>query len=814
MSFAARRLFFLQAGFFLILAVPCFAASGARAAENAWGRPGALAAPAPAATGAPGRMQVGPNGKIPSGSALTMKAEDDKAVTWTLTADKVTSQNDSEIMEAFGNVVLRRGAEYLKADYARYYSTTKWVFLKGHVSALMGRDQMKAEEAEFDLRSRVGWLKKGEIFMDGPHIYFAGDRIDKHWGDVYTFKQAKITACDGDVPAWSLLADEAVVELDGYAQLWNSRFQVADTPVMYSPWMLIPAKKDRQSGFLPPEFGQSSERGFYYNQPYFWAIDPSRDLLLNEYVMEKHGLMQGVQYRSRPSAQEGTWLRFDWLSDRERVLKDQDDPINSDDGLIRTNDQRYWVRGMYDGTLLGDPKWKLRANIDYVSDQNFLHEFKRGYSGFNQSREQLFDLFRRDIRERDQTRESGLLLFRDWQRVSVALGAAYTQDQSLGHGNKGLTSDPTVQQLPAASAFLHKGALIEGLPLEIAAATEAGYMYRRNGTRGARYSLTPQLSLPVNGRYGSVIATAGVRQALYATDKVDKENNAAPLQNGDSQTVPQFSVMGSTEFARVFPVSSAPLTASNGTIGKSRWTALRHSVQPRVGYANIPLVDQNDNPKYDGEDRIRAVNELTYSVTNLITRKREKVVAQKASKQGEAPVPTVATDYLDLLRLTVEQGYDLREATRDDERDRYQRRPFSDIRAEVQVGLDEYISLLSRTYWSPYMNRITRHDHGVCLNYPTWGNFYTGLGFRKALDEYTRQRDKDIKTLDLKASLNFFGPLSLRLGYSRDFENNDDVERSLDLIYTHQCFQLIGRMSSDAGDRNYQFLVVFNGLGG
>ncbi len=771
---------------------------------------------AQSATAPPARNAAAaePSADAQAGGALTMKAEDDKSVTWTLSADKVSSRNDSEIMEAYGNVVLRRGGEYLKADYARYYSTTKWVFLKGHVSALMGKDQMKAEEAEFDLSSRVGWLKKGEVFMDGPHIYFSGDRVDKHWGDVYTFKQAKITACDGDVPAWSLLADEAVVELDGYAQLWRSRFQVADTPVMYSPWLLMPAKKDRQSGFLPPEFGRSSERGVYYNQPYFWAIDQSRDLLLNEYVMEKHGLMQGVQYRSRPSAHEGLWLRLDWLSDSQRVLKDSEDETNSSDGLIRTNDQRYWVRGMYDTPLLGDPKWKFRANIDFVSDQNFLHEFKSGYSGFNRSREQMFNLFRRDIRERDQTRESGLLLFRDWQRVSVAFGAAYTQDQTLGHGNKGLTSDPTVQRLPQASAYLHKGGLIEGLPLEIAASTEAGYMYRRNGTRGARYTVTPQLTLPVNGRYGSVIATAGVRQALYATDKVDKENRSEPLQNGDSQTVPEYQVMGSTEVARVFPLSAAPLAANNGTIGKSRWTAVRHAVQPRVGYANIPLVDQSRNPKYDGEDRIRATNELTYSVTNIITRKRERVVAQKAAKPGEAPQPAVATDYLDLIRLTLEQGYDIREATRDDERDRYARRPFSDVRTEVQIGLDEYVSLLSRSYWSPYMNLFTRHEHGISLNYPAWGTFYTGLGYRKALDEYTRKRDQDIKTLDLQGTLNLFGPLSLRFAYSRDYENNDDVERTLDFIYTHQCFQLIARMSSDTGEQNYQFLVVLNGLGG
>lgn len=744
-------------------------------------------------------------------SDLSMRAEDDRAVTWTLNAEKVTSLGDSGIIEAEGKVILQRGGEYLKADYARYYMATKWVFLRGNVEANMGKDTMSAREAEFDLRSRIGWLKQGRIFMAGPHMYFSGERVDKHWGDVYSFKEARITSCDGDVPAWSLTASEAVVELDGYAQLWRPAFQVKGQSVAASPWMLIPAKKNRQTGFLPPETGMSTKRGFSYNQPFFWAIDESRDMTFNEYLMTKRGMMQGVEYRTRPSARETGWMRFDWLHDAQKVTNDRKDPVNSSDGLIRTNQERYWLRGMYEGHL-ADPRWKLRADLDLTSDQNMLHEFRSGYSGYMRSRNELYSLFRRDLQERNRLRQSGFLLFRDWDRVSVALSSLYLQNPALGHGNAKLSADTTVQQAPTVSAFINKGKIVEKLPFEIAASAETGYMYRHEGTRGMRYTMSPLLSLPVVGEYGALMLTGGVRQSLYGTDKKGKTDGDS-LQDGASQSVPTFDASASTELMRVF-TTGAPLAASGDSIGKSRWTAMRHAVQPALRYRNIPMVDQSDAPRYDDGDRVRPRNELVYSVTNVLTRKRERIIARKPEKEGDAPKPMVVRDYLDILRLTLEQAYDFREATRTDDRGRYERRPFGDIIGEAAVGLDEYVSFVTRSYWSPYLDEFTRHDAGVRLAEPKWGSIYTGIGYRRRLDEYLRKRAHEIQTLSMNGSLNLYGPWSARFSYSHDYARNENVDRVLELVYTHQCFQIVGIFAKDGYEEYYGLRVALRGLGG
>ena len=746
-------------------------------------------------------------------SPLIMQTEDERLVKWDLTADSLASLSNEEVLEAKGNVHLRRGSEYIKADYARYYMSTKWVYLKGNVQVRMGRDEMKAEEAEFDLRSRVGWLKKGQVFMEGPHTYLSGEHINKYWGDVYSFKNATVTTCDGDVPAWSITAEEAVVEIDGYARLSHTSFQVKNTPVAYVPYFVVPTKTTRQTGFLTPQFGVSSRKGAYTNLPFFWAINERSDLTINEQFMDKRGFMHGLEYRARPNSDSMGWIRFDWLSDK-KTNHDVDKGSFTDDDLIRTNADRWWLRGMYD-SVLPDPNWRLKADLDYVSDQDFLSDFRNDYGGFTRSRESLFDLFRRDLQEKNRDRVSGILLTRDWERAGVALSGRYTQDPGFGHGNASRDEDPTVQRLPQFDAFWHQGRIFEQVPLEFAAKGQAGYYYRRNGTSGARYDINPRLTLPVVSRFGSIIANAGLRQTLYNTENPSRsapEGYNGPRERSDSRTLFEYDVAGATEFARVFPLSNPALPVTAESVGQSRKVALRHSIQPRVEYFYRPLEDQEDNPYYDSGDRLLPRTELVYSLTNVLTVKRERVVMGK--DENGKDVPRLETDYVDLARLRVGQSYDHREAVRDDERDVYPRRPFGDIFADLDITLTDTLTFTTRNNWSPYMDELTRHQSGFGFRLPYKGaHGFLGYDYRAELDEYKRTRDQKYNYLTGKLGVDLWGPFSFNVSYSYDVVNPDNKETDLRLTYNDQCFQLIGRITVEPDEYNYGLMVVLTGLG-
>ncbi len=743
---------------------------------------------------------------------LEMQTEDDRLVRWDLSADSVTNLNDAEIVEAKGNVYLRRGNEYLKADFARYYASTKWVYLQGHVIVRMGKDEIKAEEAEFDLRSRVGWLKQGQLFMEGPHAYLSGERIDKHWGDVYTFNQAKVSMCDGDVPAWSITADQAVVEIDGYARLSHSTFQMKDVPVAYAPFFIVPVKTDRQTGLLTPEFGKSSQKGFFYNQPFFWAINESSDLTLNEYFMSKRGFMHGIEYRTHPTADSTGWVRFDWLNDNERNTSDLEGKYTGD-GLVRTNSERYWLRGMLD-TRFDTPNWRFKADLDYVSDQYYLSEFKQGFSGFSRSRNELFSLFSRDLAERDTNRVSGMLLTHDWERGYVAFSSKYTQDSSLGHGNKPTASDTTLQRLPQFDAFLHKGRIFPDFPLEAQASIQAGYMYRRSGTRGARYEVAPQLLLPLNSRFGSIIARAGLFQNIYATERPSRNdpnyNTAQPREKDTATTTQDFSIAAFTEFSKVYTFDST-LAATKENVGKTEMSGLRHSIQPRVEWIYRPLANQERAPYYDENDRHVPRTELVYSLTNVLTRKRDTVTLAKDDKGNM--VPTKKASYTDLLRLRVEQGYDYREANRDSALEDFARRPMTDVLTELTVSPIDYLSVRARGNWSPYENDFTRQTLSMAVTWPTYGSVSVGYDSRSKLEEYTRRQAEDIQFITLGATLGPWGPFYLSGTYFYDYETLKNHEMSLNLTYQHQCFSIMGRMYIEPQEKSYQLLVQLTGLG-
>ncbi|WP_300746778.1 LPS assembly protein LptD [uncultured Bilophila sp.] len=771
----------------------------------------------------------------PAGAAedvLTMPSEDAEQVSWNLQADQLTTLSDNTIVEAEGGVVLQRGNDILKADFARYYASTNWVYLKGNVFVRMGKDDINADEAEFDLHSKTGWLTNGHVFMEGPHIYFSGSRIVKHWGDRYTFNKAKVTTCDGPKPAWSMNAEQAVVEIDGYAQLFHSTFDVKDTGIFYSPFMVLPAKTTRQSGLLPPDYGFSDKRGFYYTQPYFWAIDESHDMTFYAGWMEKVGPLFSAEYRANEFTGQKTGLAATGIYDKERVSIPGMSRVDENLNTVRTNHDRYWLRGMADG-FLGASLWQYRSNIDYVSDQDFLREFNQGPTGFTRSRDSLFRMFGRDLQEDDQNRVSALLLSRDWQRVGIVASARYEQDPALGHGNlRSRNEDELVQRLPQLDLFLYKGRIVPQFPLEIETQFESGYMYRAEGTTGWRSEIYPRLSFPLDLKYGSLIGTVGLRQTYYDTDRKDHtslramymDNSASPRQTGESRSLVDMDIQGYTQASRIWRLedeSSLELTPDNA--GKRLWTAVRHEIQPRIRYSRTPHVDQEKNPFYIAEDRILPTNELTYSITNIITRKGAVV---SVTGEGDKQQAQRTTMYQELVRWRLESGYDFEEAERERYRDEYGRRPFMDVLSDLEVYPWPWFGYRGKTYVSVYDGEVTRHDHDINLRYGNKISWLTGLSFRDKYYDYRRkfqyenwnnvQLSSNLRLLHNDLTVNLTPEWSVRIDDYRDMREGGSMgktyDQSIDLAYTAQCYRIVGRYRYDGYDKSYSVMVELPGI--
>ncbi len=728
---------------------------------------------------------------------------------WDLTADRVQADHEARVLEAWGDVRMTQDDNSLTADHARYYEATGWVFLQGNVVVDWGPDHLEAETAEFDLKNKTGWLTHGQIFVAEPHLYFKGDYIEKHVGDTYSFTNATVTACDGDTPAWSLASAEGEVTLDGYATLWHSRLNVRDTPVIYTPWMLLPVKRSRQSGLLVPETGFSSRLGFNVNQPFYWAIDEESDLTVYENYMARRGFMHGVEYRRTPDPDTQDLARFDFLLDnvKDKTERDEDEQFRGD-RLTRPNRTRYWWRSKHDG-YLADPRWKTKLDIDWVSDQNYLREFKDGKSGYTTSRETFLERFRRDIASRDDTeRTSALLVQRSYDTIGVAAKTEITQNLKYMNGNREESKNPSLQRLPELSAYVYKDYLL-ATPLEFQMETQAGNYWRREGTRGSRLDLRPRVSAPLSLGAVSIIPTAGLRATGYAVESYngtaeDHDDNLTARQIAD------FSVSAFTEMSKVYSLSDAPgaLAANAGT---SAWTRVRHAVQPRVDWDWTDSVDQSKKPYYDADDRVPAVNELTYSLTNILDRRRD-TVSLEPGRDGGPDRAVVGVDYLDFLRLRLAHGFDLREAQRTDMRDEYPRRPFNDAMAELTVNPQRWVGVTSRTFYSPYLSSITEHDHSLWVGPDKRNRAEFGLEFRESLDEYKRRARERIRLMRLGLDLVVSRRWSTGITYRADMESGEDLEKTLEARYSHQCFDAVFVVTQTPFEERFEIRLELLGI--
>jgi LPS-assembly protein len=97
-----------------------------------------------------------------------------------------------------------------------------------------------------------------------------------------------------------------------------------NVPILASPYLTFPLKKERKSGFLLPTFGNTSNTGFDYTQPYYFNIAPNYDATLQTRAMSKRGVQLGGEFRylgsSYSGTMAGTYLNKDLQTGQSRWL--------------------------------------------------------------------------------------------------------------------------------------------------------------------------------------------------------------------------------------------------------------------------------------------------------------------------------------------------------------------------------------------------------------------------------------------------------------------------------------------------------------
>jgi LPS-assembly protein len=198
-------------------------------------------------------------------------------------ADHVEYNDDTGEVAARGHIVLDRLDQHVEADDGHYnLNTGRGTF--HHVSATLG----------------IQRRPNPTLLISSNPLHFDADAADRLDDSTYKVHHGWITVCRPDRPTWKFYAPEATVRLEKNVQLYNADFRLLYVPIVYLPYATLPASRGRQSGFMIPDAGNSTAKGFFFGDSYYWAPTDWADAMVGATFLSKRGWSQRGDIRMRP----------------------------------------------------------------------------------------------------------------------------------------------------------------------------------------------------------------------------------------------------------------------------------------------------------------------------------------------------------------------------------------------------------------------------------------------------------------------------------------------------------------------------------
>ncbi len=719
-------------------------------------------------------------------------------VSWHISALKATYYQGSDLYIAKGNVLISGGATRLESDYAEFNNATKDVVASGHVLLVSGMDTITCDKLRLNLATKLGTIYRGTIFIKENHFYLKGNKIQKTGKATYISDKASITSCSGENPDWKITGKNVKVTVEGYGYASNVTLWAKKLPVFYTPFFIFPGKTKRQTGLLVPRASFSDRKGFEYEQPLFLAISRNTDATIYSDYMSKRGLKAGLEYRYiLDDGSKGT-LAYDFLNDKKI---DDGTPATEDfsyDGTPqRKNRDRYWFR-MKNDQVLG-AGWKAKLDLDIVSDADYLHEFRDGYTGFNSTKRYFDHTFGRSIDDYDDTtRKNSLNINKIWSNNSLNMTFDWYDNVIARRLNQ---KDTTLQTIPSIE-FDKSKQKIGRTPFYFDLDSEYRDFYRKDTDtsliKGQRVDFHPRISIPFMIKdYLSVDPSAGLRETMWYADNFKK-----PSGEKDTFTHRQtydLDLKLSTEISKIF-------SPDNGFAEK-----IKHEMIPEIEYQYIPNVHQDDFPYFDSLDRIEKQNTITWTVINRFTSRQKNIAApvnaesvnpantdkDKNKDRGKEPIDNQYL-YREFAWVKLYQSFDINKENSDDPR------PFSDISFDSEFYPSDYISINADAEWSPYDNEFTSCNTGVSLKDTRGDSIYGEYRYTRSITESIYTRLDVILTQSLNAWIS----------YEKNILDNTRIETMTGFVFHRKCWSLEITYDDKPNNKSFAFMVTLSGLGG
>lgn len=296
-----------------------------------------------------------------------------------LEADRLTYDNDKDVVTASGGVRIEYNGTRLVADTVVYDRKSGRLKANGGVQ-IIDREGTRVFSNQIDITEDFG-----EGFVNALRVetiektYVAAESAKREGGRLTTFFNGVYTACapceehPGRPPIWRIKARRVIWNGETKTiRFEHSRFELFGLPIAYFPVAEVPDPSvKRKSGFLIPGLEFDDELGTGVTVPYYFALSPTFDLTTTGTYYANQGFLGQAQFRQRFNNGQYT-LTVAGIN--------QADPSKFDagtiDGLTSDGDLRE-KRGMIgsQGRFAINPRWAFGWDVMAQSDKNFSRTY-------------------------------------------------------------------------------------------------------------------------------------------------------------------------------------------------------------------------------------------------------------------------------------------------------------------------------------------------------------------------------------------------------------------------------------------------------
>lgn len=562
----------------------------------------------------------------PSSEVVPAAAEAPGTIHWSGCQISVSENGDTELT---GNVAVSVDGKEMHCDHLSYVAATQDLKMSGTVhlqdaavriigdTGNYSNSGAQLRHAQFELLQHPG---RGEA-----------EAISTVQPDIFELENVSYTTCPKGVADWELRARKITLDTKTLRGVGHHTVVVfKDVPILYLPWISFPLSSARQSGFLYPTLGSSSQSGAIFSIPWYWNIAPNKDLTAAPTVYTRRGVDLGAEYRVLEKDGQGM-LRVNYLP--------------GDNQLQNAN--RSWQRLDVIDNL--SDQWRMRINVQNVSDTHYFEDFNSGPLASSTV------FLPRDL---NLTRRDDV-----WQ-----LSAQVLTFQTLDRQLIAADADPTGRpywQLPRLTA-IGRWEGTSGLSSDLE--SELIDFQRDIGTTGWRGWVQPGVGYNYE------------RPGFYLRPHAAFNLTAYDLNHAPT---------ADATLNRSLPImtldSAIQLERSAGADGARRVT-----LEPRIKYVYIPYRDQSTLPVFDtdlpdpnyvslfrdnryaGLDRIGDANQLTMGVTTRMLQASTgqqflsatvgqtlNFIEPRVTLPDESPATSKRSDLIAALNLTAYRHWNL-----------------------------------------------------------------------------------------------------------------------------------------------------------